>query len=179
LLCAGLGVPAGAPTVIGPMASDFAAAGEGLFAGPVVRNPARPSPWRPLSKENMVKLRLIGSVAAAVALVLGVASPAFGQDCFIVNRSDQGNAGASNSQAWITLTVDDFAHSPDFPPGFDPDCFVSYWLAHGGPNSFTIRTTKIIGEGSSNPNLANGKGLDHIEDAYGALIGEALGACPA
>ncbi len=68
-------------------------------------------------------------------------------------------------------------NSPDFPPGVDPDCFLDYWLNHGGPEGFTVRADKTIGEGSSNPNLANGKGLEHIEDAYGALFGAAAGAC--
>jgi hypothetical protein len=35
----------------------------------------------------------------------------------------------------------------------------------------------VIGEGSSNPNLANGKGLEHIEEAFGALIGATIAAC--
>jgi hypothetical protein len=71
----------------------------------------------------------------------------------------------------------DFANSPDFPPGVDPDCFIAYWSSHGGPASFTVRSDKTIGEGSQNPNLGNGRGLDHIEDAYGPLFGAALGSC--
>ncbi len=63
------------------------------------------------------------------------------------------------------------------PPGFDPDCFVEHWLAGGGPASFTVRADKVIGEDSSNPNLANGVGLEHIEEAYGALFGASLQAC--
>ena len=31
-----------------------------------------------------------------------------------------------------------------------------------------MRIDKTIGEGSANPDLGNGKGLDHMEDAYGA-----------
>lgn len=121
--------------------------------------------------------RSLAVAAAAVAAVLGAATPAFAQDCFNASRSDQGNAGAAHSKSWVTVTVADFAHSPEFPPGTDPDCFVAYWSSHGGPASFTIRSNKTIGEGSSNPNLANGKGIDHIDDAYGQLLGEAIGAC--
>jgi hypothetical protein len=53
--------------------------------------------------------------------------------------------------------VADFAHSPAFPPGFDPDCFVAAWLAGGGPKAFTLRSDKVIAEGSANPTLADGK----------------------
>jgi len=77
------------------------------------------------------------------------------------------------------VTVQEFANGPDFPPGVDPDCFVEFWLSNGGPEGFTVRSDKIIGEDSANPNLGNGKGLDHIEEAFGALLGAAVAACPA
>lgn len=115
--------------------------------------------------------------AATAAAVIGASTPAFAHECYIANRSAQGNAGATHSTNWETVTVAGFAHSPDFPPGFDPDCFVAYWLGHGGPEGFTVRSDKTIGEGSSNPNLGNHSGLDHIEDAWGELLGESLGAC--
>jgi hypothetical protein len=121
--------------------------------------------------------RRLALIAASAAMLMGVSSTAWAHECYIANRSAQGNAGATHSANWVTVTVEGFAHSPDFPPGFDPDCFVAYWTSHGGPASFTVRSDKTIGEGSSNPNLANGKGLEHIEDAYGALEGAALGAC--
>jgi len=124
-----------------------------------------------------MRKRSLAIAAMAAAAVFGAGTPAFAHECYIANRSAQGNAGATHSANWVTVTVDGFAHSPDFPPGFDPDCFVAYWLSHGGPEGFTVRSDKTIGEGSSNPNLANGSGLEHIEDAWGALLGESLGAC--
>jgi hypothetical protein len=46
------------------------------------------------------------------------------------------------------------------------------------PESWVIRVDKTIGEGSSNPNLANFKGLDHLaammEPQLNALIGAAF-----
>ena len=109
-------------------------------------------------------MKRIGMVLAAslAALVFTGSGTAFARDCFISTRSDQGNAGATNSSRWISVSVVEFAHSPDFPPGFDPDCFVEEWLGNGGPESFTVRSDKVIGGGSSNPNLADGRGLDHI-----------------
>ena len=121
--------------------------------------------------------RFLTSVALATAALLMMASSAFAHECFIANRSAQGNIGATNSSNWATLSVSDFAHSPGFPPGVDPECFIAYWTSHGGPDSFTVRTDKTIGADSHNPNLANGKGLDHIEAAYGALLGASLAAC--
>jgi hypothetical protein len=115
--------------------------------------------------------------AMTAAAVLGTTGTAYAHECFIANRSAQGNAGATNSDRWFTVTVEGFVHSPDFPPGVDPDCFLDYWLSHGGPASFTVRSDKTIGEGSANPNLGNGKGLDHIEDAFGPLLGAAFEAC--
>jgi hypothetical protein len=39
------------------------------------------------------------------------------------------------------------------------------------------KSHETVAEGSSNRNLANGSGLEHIEEAWGALFGEVLGAC--
>ena len=124
-------------------------------------------------------MKRISTVLAAsvAALVFTGAGTAFAGDCFIASRSDQGDAAATHSSRWVSVSVDAFAHSPDFPSGFDPDCFVEEWLGNGGPAAFTTRSNKVIGEGSSNPNLADGRGLDHIEDAYGALFGASLQAC--
>jgi hypothetical protein len=124
-----------------------------------------------------MRVRKVALAAATAALALGMTSTAWAHDCFIVNRSDQGDLAATHSSRWVAISVDEFAHSDDFPPGVDPDCFVAYWTSHGGPASFTTRSDKTIGEDSANPNLANGKGLDHIEDAYGPLFGAALQAC--
>jgi hypothetical protein len=33
-----------------------------------------------------------------------------------------------------------------------------------------VRADKTIGEGSANPNLADGRGLDHLADTYGAQL---------
>ena len=124
-----------------------------------------------------MKRRTLAVVAMSTASVLGVANTAYAHECFIANRSAQGNASATHSQNWIPSSVVEFANSMDFPSDVDPDCFIEFWLADGGPESFTVRSDKTIGAGSANPNLGNGKGLDHIEDAFGPLLGAALGAC--
>jgi hypothetical protein len=119
--------------------------------------------------------RFLASVALAVAAVLAMTSTAFAHECFIASRSAQGDANATHSSRWVTLTVADFVNSPGFP--VDPACFLDYWSSHGGPDSVTLRSDKTIGEGSANPNLGNGRGLDHLEDAFGPLLGAAFAAC--
>jgi hypothetical protein len=126
-----------------------------------------------------MRRRILVLIAACLAMLIGSAGTAAARDCIIPSRSAQGNEGATHSDRWVTSTVEEFANSPEFPSGVDPDCFIAYWTTNGGPASFTVRSDKVIGEGSSNPNLGNGKGLDHIEEAYGQLFGAALGACAA
>jgi hypothetical protein len=51
------------------------------------------------------------------------------------------------------------------------DWAVSEAVAQGLPaDGWVTRADKTIGEGSSNPNLANGKGLDHLADSVGPQI---------
>ena len=45
------------------------------------------------------------ALAAALVLTVGVGSVA-AHECYVVNRSAQGNAGASHSQRWFTLTLE-------------------------------------------------------------------------
>lgn len=111
--------------------------------------------------------------AAAGALLFGTAASA--HECFIVSRSDRGDLMAMNSARWAALTPADIVMFA--PPGTDQACFVDFWLSNGGPASLTVRSDKTIGEGSNNPNLANGKGLEHAEDVFGALFGAAVAAC--
>ena len=121
-------------------------------------------------------LRRVGIVVAGVAAaVLLFGSAASAHECFISNRSATGDAAATHSSRWMILTAADIAGFT--PPGTDQACFVAYWTSHGGPASLTVRSDKTIGEGSSNPNLANGKGLEHAEDVFGDLFGAALAAC--
>ena len=123
-------------------------------------------------------LKRVGvAVAGAAAAIVLSGTAAAAHECFIASRSDQGNASATNSSQWMALTVADIANFT--PPGTDQACFIAYWTSHGGPASLTVRSDKTIGEGSNNPNLANGKGLDHAEDVFGGLFEASLTACSA
>jgi hypothetical protein len=123
-------------------------------------------------------LKRVGvGVAGAAAAILLSGTAASAHECFIADRSDQGNTAATHSSRWVTLTVADIANFT--PPGTDHACFIAYWTSHGGPASLTVRSDKTIGEGSNNPNLANGKGLDHAVDVFGGLLVDAVTACSA
>jgi|SRR6185369_7721201 len=119
----------------------------------------------------LISLALAGSVTM-------VAAPAvFAHECTIASRSAQGNVGAQHSANWGTLTLADifgFINGVVGGPPLSPsqiDWAVAEAIAEGLPaDGWVTRTDKTIGEGSSNPNLANGKGLDHLADSVGPQI---------
>ena len=119
----------------------------------------------------LISLALAGSVAM-------VAAPAvFAHECTIASRSAQGNTGALHSASWTRLGLADvfgFINGEVGGPPLSPsqiDWAVNEAIAEGLPaDGWVIRSNKTIGEGSSNPNLANGKGLDHLADSVGPQI---------
>ncbi len=105
--------------------------------------------------------------AALLASVLAVASvgSVFAHECVISSRSNQGNEGATHSKVWGKLTLSfilvEFFGLTDAQAAWAVDnrgSLPEYWVT---------RFDKTIGAGSSNPNLANGKGLDHLEGLVG------------
>ena len=125
-------------------------------------------------------MRIVVRAALAVILVLtiGVGTVA-AHECYVVSRSAQGNAGATNSQRWFTLTLEQiFSETenfglPDLTAG-QVAWAVAAAEAQGIPSSFTIRTDKVIGEGTpafgSLGHSTDGKGVDHFFDTYGASL---------
>jgi hypothetical protein len=132
--------------------------------------------------------RLVRAAAGAILVLAIAASTVSAHECFVANRSAQGNLGASHSGEWFTLTLHQiFSETegfglPDLTDG-QVDWAVGRASDLGVPASFTIRTDKTIGEDAAaftkNGKGADGKGIDHLVDAYGAtLVGvvfEALG----
>jgi hypothetical protein len=121
----------------------------------------------------LIALVLAGSMSS-------VAAPAvLGHECYIANRSAQGDAGALHSGSWARLSLSDifgFVNQFVGGPALTPDQItwaVNTAIAQGLPaDGWVVRSDKVIGENSSNPNLANGKGLDHLGDTFGPqLIG--------
>jgi hypothetical protein len=113
--------------------------------------------------------------------LLAVAAPAvLGHECTIASRSAKGDAGAQHSANWGRLTLADifgFIHTVIPGGGARPltaeeiDQAVAMAIDAGLPaDGWVTRTDKTIGEGSNNPNLANGKGLDHLADSAGPTL---------
>ena len=121
-------------------------------------------------------------VALAAAAVLGTGAAAYAHECFNPNRSEEGNAGASNSEAWLTVH---FAELTAGLPEADAECVLEAYTATGAPTSFTIKIKGANGQGgtlgANNPNretkAADGQGIDEIFAAHGADIAGSFATC--
>ena len=123
-----------------------------------------------------IRRGLVTSLLAG-SLLVGTAGAALGHECVISSRSAQGDVGALHSARWFNLTLGDafgFIHLVVGGQALSPsqiEWAVGEAIAEGLPaGGWVIRADKTIGEGSSNPNLANGKGLDHLADLVGPHI---------
>ena len=121
-------------------------------------------------------------IALAAAGVLATGAAAYAHECYNANRSDQGNAGAGNSQAWYTLVVAD-ALAGELPPDL-AECVLTEYTNAGGPATFTVMVKGAQGQGgtiaSNNPHVektGDGSGIDTIFGAYGGAILGAYEAC--
>ena len=121
--------------------------------------------------------RLVASLLLAGSLTVVAAPAVFAHECYIASRSAQGDAGALHSGRWTQLPLPiifGFINGIVGGPALTADQIV--WavneaVAEGLPaDGWVIRADKTIGEGSANPNLANGKGLDHLADSVGRQI---------
>ena len=120
-------------------------------------------------------------VALAAAGVLATGAAAYAHECFNPSRSDKGNEGASNSQAWFTVYVEEltFGLSEE-----DATCVLEAYAATGAPSSFTIHVKGVNGQdgviAGNNPHpekAGDGKGIDEVFAAYGAEIFGSLELC--
>ncbi|MFE5670022.1 hypothetical protein ACFQ58_00290 [Agromyces sp. NPDC056523] len=130
--------------------------------------------------------RTLTNIGAGVALaaigVLGTGAAAYAHECFNTNRSEQGNAGASNSQAWFTVHFEELTFGL---PAADAECVLDAYASTGAPMSFTIKVKGANGSGgvigANNPNqatkAADGKGIDEIFAAHGADIVGSFATC--
>jgi hypothetical protein len=121
--------------------------------------------------------RLVLAAVLGSTLTMGTAAVALGHECTISSRSAQGDTGALHSSRWVRLTLADlFGFIHIFVNGTpltaaQIDWAVGEAIREGLPaDGWVIRSDKTIGEGSSNPNLADGKGLDHLADLVGRQV---------
>lgn len=120
-------------------------------------------------------------VALAAAMALGTGAAAYAHECFNPNRSEQGNAGASNSQAWLTV------HIAELTTGLsddDAECVLDAYAETGAPESFTILVKGAVGQdgtiASNNPHAdkaGDGSGIDEIFAAHGGDIMGSFATC--
>lgn len=132
--------------------------------------------------------KLLATFALSAAIVGGSGATAFAHECYIANRSAQGNAGAAHSANWHTLQMSElFASAHFFVPGIEApltqaqiDEAVQLTKAAGIPTSVTLfgrftipRNLDEADELTSKS--VDGKGVDHFFAKYGdQLIGIAL-----
>lgn len=150
----------------------------------VVRAPMQRMTHHHTEETQMFKRTLtnIGAgVALAAAGVLGTGAAAYAHECFNPNRSEQGNAGASNSQAWLTVYVAELTAGLSEE---DESCVLAAYAATGAPESFTIMVKGANGQGgtiaSNNPHpekAGDGSGIDQIFAAHGADIAGSFATC--
>lgn len=122
------------------------------------------------------------STILAGLLAMSVAGTAAAHECYVANRSDQGNTQAgSNSKAWLSLaTLDsafDFIAEAVVGPDLDADqkaWAVAQARAAGIPNTITIFVGNHTIAGGT-PAQARGtfdqKGIDYLEGAFPVLVG--------
>lgn len=129
-------------------------------------------------------VRAGGTVAATLAIITFGAGAASAHECFNASRSAQGNASvAAHSAAWQEVSLDTvLTQFIGLPQGL-ADCVEANADSFGIPSSFVFGDKQshnigVIAENNPNTALfANGKGIDHGEDAFGPAIGAAIGFC--
>jgi hypothetical protein len=137
----------------------------------------------------MRKSRLLAVPAALAAIALS-AGPALAHECYIVNRSDQGNMMAgSKSQAWYTVDLNDelaMMVQNEEITAEQATCIAGTLTGNGVPLMFTIMVKGARGTDGlligNNPNewlVSDGQGVDHFFDKYGYDFFMAFEGCGA
>ena len=126
---------------------------------------------------------VVRSAALALAILVVPLASVAAHECIVVNRSDTGNAHASGSQVWVTLTLHDLYDRseevglPDLTPA-QVEYATALASSLGVPGSFTFRSDKTLLENASGwqkgDHASDGKGIDHFVDVYGDQVIGAL-----
>lgn len=117
----------------------------------------------------MIRRSILAALFAGMLAMLSIGT-AFAHECVISSRSAQGNEGATNSKVWGKLHLEtilgEFLGLSDEAVEWAMERHETYGL----PEFWVTRFDKTIGEASSNPNLADGKGLDHLIGLVGPQV---------
>lgn len=120
--------------------------------------------------------------ATTLAAWMMLSGTALAHFCYVPNRSDQGNAGAANSKAWISI---DQILMED---GLCEEGAVHFEDAYLAPRNLSRATlvhgrTLLAGPHAFSEKMRDGKGIDHLFTSeqdfveLDAAIGEAFGVC--
>lgn len=115
-------------------------------------------------------------------LALSVAGTAAAHECYVANRSDQGNVQAgSNSKAWLTIatleSAFDYVAGAVGRPALDADqkaWAVAEARAAGIPDTITIfvgNHTIAAGTPAQARGTFDQRGIDYLEGAFPVLVG--------
>ena len=133
--------------------------------------------------------RRAGAVSALAAGLLVVsAGAASAHECYVANRSAQGNTAAgSYSEAWESVTLDTILTEFIGVSSEVATCVEAKAAEAGVPSEFVFGGKQAVGQGGviaeNNPNMeakglaSNGTGIDHAEDVYGPTIEALIGQC--
>ena len=124
-------------------------------------------------------------VIATGALLMAGPGAALAHECFVANRSAQGNAAVSaHSAAWITITPEILFNEIIGLPPDAAACAVAAWNANPDlPPYIVVGGKQAVGQdgviAENNPNMdttlgGNNKGIDHF-GVTGEAIMTALG----
>jgi hypothetical protein len=121
----------------------------------------------------MVRSSILAAVLASALTAMSVGAVA-AHECVISSRSAQGDEGAVNSKVWDKLFLADvlgFIHEEVGGPALTADQ-IAWAVANRGdlPEYWVTRFDRTVGAGSSNPNLADGRGLDHLVPMVGEQV---------
>ena len=118
----------------------------------------------------MLRRSLLAALLATALTAISIGAVS-AHECVISSRSAQGDEGATHSRVWDRLYLADvlgFIHDVVGGEPLTADQ-IAWAVANRGdlPEYWVTRIDKTIGAGSSNPNLADGKGLDHLAQLVG------------
>lgn len=134
-------------------------------------------------------IRRSGMALGVSALLIGVgATPALAHECFVANRSAQGDLKAgTNSQAWETVSLETVVSVFLGQTAEVAQCVDGEADNLGIPHSFVFGTKQAAGQdgviAAKNPNMqakglaGDGKGIDHAEAVYGDAVVTAIFQC--